>query len=73
MTIYIDADACPVRDAAITIALRLNHRLVLVCNGGIRPHPHPLIELQIVPAGADEADKWIADAITAGDVEKKYR
>ncbi|MCE2517162.1 MAG: YaiI/YqxD family protein [Alphaproteobacteria bacterium] len=68
MTIYVDADACPVREQIITIALRHHRRVMMVCNGGIRPHPHPLIELRIVPAGPDEADKWIADAITAGDI-----
>ncbi len=68
MTIYVDADACPVREHIITTALRHQRRVVMVCNGGIRPYPHPLIELQIVPAGPDEADKWIADAIDKGDI-----
>lgn len=67
-TIYVDADACPVKDEIITIALRHGIKVAMVCNGGIRPHPHELIELVIVSAGPDEADKWIADAITADDV-----
>lgn len=40
----------------------------MVCNGGIRPHPHPLITLKIVPSGPDEADKWIADSIFQNDI-----
>ena len=67
-TIYVDADACPVRDDIITIAIRHNAPVLMVCNGGIRPHPHPLINLKIVPAGPDEADKWIAETIAANDV-----
>ena len=68
MTIYVDADACPVRDQIITTALRHQHPVVMVCNGGIRPHPHPLIKLKIVSSGPDEADKWIAETIAAQDI-----
>lgn len=68
MMIYVDADACPVKDEIITIALRHQVPVMMVCNGGIRPHPHELIALKIVPFGADEADKWIADEITQGDI-----
>ena len=41
--IYVDADACPVKDEIITVAIRHGCRAVMVCNGGIRPNPHPLI------------------------------
>lgn len=68
MTIYVDADACPVRDEIITTALRHEWPVMMVCNGGIRPFPHPLISLKIVPTGPDEADKWIAENINQGDV-----
>ena len=61
--IYVDADACPVKDDIVTIAIRHNIQVLMVCNGGIRPHPHDLISLKIVPSGPDEADKWIADHI----------
>ena len=66
--IYVDADACPVKDEIATIGIRHKVKVIMVCNGGIRPHPHELIELVIVPSGADEADMWIADAIGAGDI-----
>lgn len=68
MIIYVDADACPVKDEIITIALRHKTQVIMVCNGGVRPHPHELIGLKMVGLGADEADKWIADEITKGDV-----
>lgn len=67
-SIYVDADACPVKDAIITVALRHNCKTFMVCNGGIRPHPHDLIELVIVSAGADAADMWIAQNCGANDI-----
>ena len=66
--VYVDADACPVKDEVITIAIRHGCRAVMVCNGGIRPHPHPLIDLAIVNDGPDAADIWIADHAGALDV-----
>ena len=66
--VYVDADACPVKDEVTTIAIRHGCRAVMVCNGGIRPHPHPLIDLAIVNDGPDAADNWIADHASALDV-----
>ena len=45
MMIYVDADACPVKEEITTVAIRLAGAAVMVCNGGIRPNPHPLIDL----------------------------
>ena len=67
-TVYVDADACPVKDEIITIAIRHGSRAVMVCNGGIRPHPHPLIDLAIVDDGPDAADMWIAREAGGGDI-----
>lgn len=66
--IYIDADACPVKDETLRVADRHKVRVVVVSNGGIRPNPHPLVETVVVPDGPDEADKWIADRIGKGDI-----
>ncbi len=66
--IYVDADACPVKDEIIAVAIRHGCRAVMVCNGGIRPNPHPLIELAIVDDGPDAADIWIADRAGSGDI-----
>jgi uncharacterized protein YaiI (UPF0178 family) len=68
MTLYIDADACPVKDEAERVATRLRVRMVLVSNGGIRPSANPLVESVFVAQGPDEADKWIADNAGRGDV-----
>ena len=66
--IYVDADACPVKAEVERVATRHKLGVAMVSNGGIRPSPNPLIEMVVVPDGPDEADKWIADRATAGDV-----
>lgn len=67
-TLYVDADACPVKAEAERVATRLGVPMVLVCNGGIRPSANPLVRLVIVDQGPDEADRWIAAACGPGDV-----
>ncbi|PAU98412.1 YaiI/YqxD family protein [Paracoccus salipaludis] len=68
MTIYVDADACPVKAEVERVATRHRLRVLVVSNGGIRPSANPLVETVIVPEGPDEADKWIADRAGPGDV-----
>lgn len=68
MTLYIDADACPVKEEAERVATRHRIRMVLVSNGGIRPSANPLVESVYVTQGPDEADKYIAAACGPGDV-----
>ena len=68
MTIYIDADACPVKAEAERVATRHRVAMVLVSNGGIRPSANPLVQSVFVPDGPDEADKWIAGQCGPGDV-----
>ena len=67
-TLYIDADACPVKAEAERVATRLRVPMVLVCNGGLRPSPNPLVSLMIVAEGPDVADQWIAAHCGPGDV-----
>jgi uncharacterized protein YaiI (UPF0178 family) len=66
--IYVDADACPVRDEVLRVAERHGTPVVYVANGGIRPSTHPLARVEVVAEGADAADKWIAERIGPGDV-----
>jgi len=67
-TIWVDADACPVRGEVERVATRHGLRVVMVSNGGIRPSTSPLVEMVYVAAGPDEADKRIADGVAPGDV-----
>ena len=66
--IYVDADACPVKEEVERVATRHKLPVAMVSNGGIRPSRNPLIEMVIVPDGPDEADMWIADRAKTGDV-----
>lgn len=66
--IYVDADACPVKEEALRVAERHGLEIVYVANGGIRPAPHPLARVQVVAEGPDAADMWIAERIGPGDV-----
>lgn len=66
--IYVDADACPVKDETLRVAERHGAPVYLVCNGGLRPNPHPLVEVVIVREGPDAADDWIAERASLGDI-----
>ncbi|HEY9019058.1 MAG TPA: YaiI/YqxD family protein [Paracoccaceae bacterium] len=67
-TLYIDADACPVKEEAERVASRHGIAMKLVSNGGLRLSRNPLVEVVIVDAGPDVADMWIADRAGPGDV-----
>ncbi len=66
--IWVDADACPVKDEVIRVAERHDMPVTFVANGGLRPTVHPLVSITLVPEGPDVADKWIADRVGRGDV-----
>jgi len=68
--IYVDADACPVREEVYRVATRLRLEVFLVHNGSrpIRPPALPNVHLVIVGEGADAADDWIVARIGGADV-----
>ena len=66
--IYIDADACPVKEETLRVADRHKLQVYIVSNGGMRPNPHPLVDIVVVDDGPDVADMWIADRIGRGDI-----
>jgi uncharacterized protein YaiI (UPF0178 family) len=68
-TIYVDGDACPVREEVYRVADRMALQVVLVANGSrpIRPTGRPNVAMVTVPAGPDVADDYIAEHITAAD------
>ena len=67
-TLYIDADACPVKAEAERVATRHKVQMKVVSNGGLRPSQNPLVDMVIVAEGPDVADMWIADRAGPGDV-----
>jgi len=66
--IYIDADACPVKDEVYKVAARYGVQVHVVCNSWIRTPQEPLITLTVVDEGPDVADNWIAERACPGDV-----
>lgn len=66
--IFVDADACPVKEEAKRVAARLGLVIVLVSNGGVRPSRDPMVQVVVVPAGADAADDWIVENAAANDI-----
>ncbi|MGM0583403.1 MAG: YaiI/YqxD family protein [Pseudomonadota bacterium] len=66
--IYVDADACPVKEETLRVARRHGLRTVLVSDGGVRPSQNPMVETVFVSGGPDAADDWIAENIGAADV-----
>jgi len=68
VALYIDADACPVKDETLRVADRHGLKTFMVSDGGIRPSASPMVELIIVAQGADAADDWIAEHIGTADI-----
>jgi uncharacterized protein YaiI (UPF0178 family) len=66
--IFVDADACPVKDEVYRVARRYQVRVTLVANSPMRIPDDPSIELVLVPGGLDVADDWIAEHAGAGDI-----
>lgn len=68
IALYIDADACPVKEEAYKVAFRHHIRVLVVANAPLMVPRHPLVERVIVPAGPDAADDFIAARVSRGDV-----
>jgi uncharacterized protein YaiI (UPF0178 family) len=66
--IFIDADACPVKDEVYRVAARYGLKTWVVCNSFMLTPPSARIERVIVAAGPDVADDWIAERARAGDI-----
>ena len=73
ITLYIDADACPVKQEIYRVAERhalkgVALKVFVVSNSPIAVPRDPLIERVVVGGGMDEADNWIAERARAGDI-----
>lgn len=67
--IFVDGDACPVKDEVLRVAERHSLRVHLVGNSWLRAGgAHPLINRVVVAEELDAADDWIAEHIGPGDV-----
>ena len=68
ITIYVDADACPVKAEIYRVAERHNVKVIVVANAFMVVPRDPMIERVVVPAGPDVADDWIAERASPSDV-----
>ncbi len=68
LTIYIDADGCPVKDEVYRVAARYNLAVRVVANTNQRIPLSPNIEAVVVGQGTGVADDWIADHAGDGDI-----
>jgi uncharacterized protein len=67
LIIYVDADACPVKDEIYRVARRYEMRVVVVANAPLRVPTDDLFQLKVCP-GFGAADDYIAEVIEAGDL-----
>ena len=68
MQIYIDADACPVKDEAAKVAARHSLKITYVSNSHMRLPVGEKVERVVVGGKADEADDWIVEQAALGDI-----
>jgi uncharacterized protein YaiI (UPF0178 family) len=68
MHIYIDADACPVKDEVYRVAARHSLPVTVVAAGFSRVPQDPMIARVAAGAAPDAADDWIVDHARAGDI-----
>ena len=74
LRIFVDADACPVKDEVYKVAWRHAVPVSVVSNSAFRVPEHPLIERIVVSDGFDAADDWIAEradpaaVVVTGDI-----
>ncbi len=68
MSIYVDADACPVKDEIYRVARRYGIKVFVVSNSPMRVPQEAIIEFVGVSGGFDVADDWIAARAATGDI-----
>ena len=66
--IFVDGDACPVKNEILKVAARFDIEVYLVSNQWLRMPVGPKVHKQVVPEGADAADDWIVENIVPGDL-----
>lgn len=66
--IFVDADACPVKEEVLRVAERHQLAIAFVSNSWMRLPESPLVERVMVAEGPDAADDWIATRIGARDI-----
>jgi uncharacterized protein YaiI (UPF0178 family) len=68
ITLYVDADACPVKPEIYRVAERHRVKVFVVSNSFLQVPQDPLIERVVVSSGFDAADDWIAERASRGAI-----
>lgn len=68
LKLFIDADACPVKQEVYRVARRYGLDVTLVSNAWMRVPNEPSILLEVVEDGFDAADDWIVEHVQAHDI-----
>jgi len=68
MSLYVDADACPVKSEIVRVGERHGLVMHMVSNSWMRLDDSDLVRRVVVDQGADVADDWIAEQIAPGDI-----
>ena len=68
ITLFVDADACPVKDEVYRVAKRYGLPVRVVSNSRLRVPVDPLFQLVVVTGHFDAADDWIVEHIEGGDI-----
>ncbi len=68
ITVFVDADACPVKDEINKVAQRTQIKVILVANQFINIPLNSLFEMKVVKGSFDAADDWIVDHIDARSI-----
>ena len=66
--IFVDGDACPVKDEVYVVATRYGVSVALVANSRMHVPEGLGVEMVVVDRGPDAADDWIVEQVRAGDV-----
>lgn len=66
--IFVDGDACPVKDETYVVATRYGVPVALVANARLSVPDGFGVEMVVVERGPDAADDWIVDHVRPGDV-----
>ncbi len=68
LDIYVDADACPVKDEIYRVALRYDLKVYVVSNSWMHTPDKGRVQLVLVDDGFDAADDWVAERSADGDI-----
>ena len=68
LDVYVDGDACPVKDEVYRVAARHDLKVFVVSDGPLRAEAKGRVEFVRVRQGFNAADDWIADRVGEGDI-----